>query len=198
MKQSAESSTKKSPWGYQAYLKEEKVLEVEEVIEIVQGIQNLRDRALIILTYLTAGRIREIVRKKDRKSILKSDIKLTDVKERPTLLINLRNQKNKNRKRKNIPVPLDLKENAIFFNLLAPYINDLEMHEELFPISYQRAYKIIHETMGVNPHWIRHLRATHLVVKYGYKEHQLMIYMGWSDPRPAKYYVEMVWQDLMY
>ena len=203
MKQSADcSNSKNPPWSKLLLLKEEKIPELKEIIEIAQGIDNPRNQALFILAYLTAGRIREIVPKLDkqnnyRSSIKKSDLKIVQEKGRDVLIINLRNEKNRNRKRKEIPVPLDIKENVIFWNLIIDYINSLTNDEELFPISYQNAYGIISK-LGFNPHWIRHIRLTHLVTVYGYKEHQLIRYAGWTDSRPGKNYIEMDWTDLLY
>jgi len=206
MEQSAESSSPNNEmgaWYKQRFLKEEKIPTIQDMIEIAESIRYDRDRALFILLYLTGCRIRELVRKKDkvtgrwRKSIIKNDIQLTERNGRKILLINLRNQKNRERKRKDIPIPLDIKENALFFNMLTDYINSLGNESELFPMSYQNAYLVVSK-LGFNPHFIRHIRLTHLVTKYGFKEHQLRIYAGWTDSRPAKNYLEMVWEDLLY
>jgi len=199
MKQSAESSELKNPaWSKQSFLKEERIPTIPEVIEIASGIEKDRDRALFVLAYLTAGRIREIVRNKEKPSIRKNDLEIKDVKGRKILLINMRNQKNKEKKRKELPVPLDIKENAIFWNLLIPHLNTLSNEEELFPITYQTAYYILDRISGWNCHWFRHIRLTHLVVEYDYGAFQLMMYAGWSDLRPAKNYLEMRWTDLLY
>lgn len=201
MEQSAESSgLKNKPWSKQSFLKEERVPTIQEIIGMAETIGKDRDRALVIMTYLTAGRIREVIRRDERPSIKKSDFKIVKEEGRDILLINMRNQKNKDRKRKDIPVPLDLKENALFWNMLTDYLNSLSEDEELFPITYQTAYEILTEKYDINfnPHWFRHVRLTHLVVVYGYKEFQLVRYAGWSDSRPAKRYVEMTWKDLLY
>lgn len=199
MEQSAESSgLKVQAWSKQSFLKSEKIPTVPEIIELAKSIDNNRKRTLFIITYLTAGRIREIVRSKDRKSICKNDLTIVTEDLRLILLINLRNQKNKVRKRKDIPVPLDVKENAILWNMILDHINTVGTNEELFPISYQNAYEIITKLTTWNPHWIRHIRLTHLVTVYGYKEHQLIRYAGWTDSRPAKHYIEMNWKDLLY
>lgn len=199
MEQSAESSNGKPPaWSKQSFLKLEKIPTVNEIIGLANSIDSGRNRCLFVLTYLTAGRIREIVRTKDRKSITKSDMSLVTEEGRTILLINIRNQKNRERKRKDIPIPLDIKENALLWNMILDYINSIKDNEELFPICYQNAYEIITNLTTWNPHWIRHIRLTHLVTVYGYKEHQLRIYAGWTDSRPAKNYIEMNWKDLLY
>lgn len=199
MKQSAESSgLKNKPWSKQSFLQGERIPTVKEVLEIAEGIDKDRDRALFVLAYLTAGRIKEIIRKENRASIRKNDLRITMEGGREVLVIDMRNQKNKDRERKEIPVPLDLEENALFWNMVIPYINTLSNDGELFPIAYKTAYEILDNLIGWNPHWFRHIRLTHLVTVYGYREHQLTMYAGWSDPRPAKNYLQMRWQDLMY
>jgi hypothetical protein len=199
MEESAESSPQKTPaWSKQKYLKEEKIPSINEIIELFSQISRPRDRCLLIMTYLTAGRIKEVIKKEGRTSIKKNDFKIIQEDFKDILLIDLRNEKNRDRKRKEIPVPLDIKENAILWNMMLEYINSLGNEDELFHISYQKAYEIIIKYTGWNPHWIRHLRLTHLVTVYGYKEFQLVRYAGWSDSRPAKNYVEMSWKDLLY
>lgn len=200
-------------WSRQKYLKKEKITPLKEIVGIAQAIEDKRKRALFVLSYLTAGRCQELVRYKGydmingkkvfngerRPSIKKSDLEIEERGGRKILVINLRNEKNKDRLRKEVPVPLDLKENIIFYNMLVPYLNTLGNYDELFPIGYNRAYEII-TSLGKkwNPHWFRHLRLTHLVTIYKYREHQLMMYAGWSDSRPAKRYLEMNWEDLLY
>ena len=191
------------PWGKQKFLKKEKIPTVNGMLSIAQTIRNDRNRVLFVLTYLTAGRLQEIVRYRglgeERGSIRKNDLKIKDKEGRKILLINLRNEKNKNRHRKDIPVPLDIKENEYFYNLISDYIDSLDENEELFQIGYKRGYVILNKiNPGWNPHWIRHIRLTHLVTVYGYREHQLMLYAGWSDNRPAKHYLELRWDDLLY
>lgn len=199
MEQSAESSgLKNKSWSKQSFLKEERIQTIQEIIGMAETIDKDRDRALFILVYLTGGRIKEIIRKEEKPSIKKNDLEIRNVDGREVLLINIRNEKNRKKKRKELPVPLDRKENQLFWNLLIPYLNVLSGDDELFPISYQTAYEIIDKISGWNPHWFRHLRATHLVTVYKYTAHQLMLYMGWSDLRPAKHYSELRWEDLLY
>lgn len=189
-------------WNKQRELKHEKIPTIKEVIDVARDIQNDRDQALFVLAYLTAGRIAEIVRKRTprgyRESLHVNDLKQEFVEGRPILLINIRNQKNRGRFRKEIPVPLDLKENKIFLDMITPFLNSLYEDAEMFPIQIRRAYDIIDKEASVNPHWIRHIRLTHLVTVYDYKEHQLIRYAGWTDSRPAKNYIEMNWKDLIY
>lgn len=200
--QRAQSSTSRKPWDKQCYLDKEKIPTVKEIIDLASEITSDRERCLFVLTYLTAGRMQELVRynhnKENRSSIKGSDISLIEKEGRKILLINLRNEKNKEKHRKDIPIPLDIEENKKLFNLIVPYLNEVQK-EELFPFSYKRAYALLNKIKEEwNPHFIRHIRLTHLVTVYGYREYQLTMYAGWTDPRPAKHYLQMRWEDLLY
>jgi integrase len=191
------------PWDKQIYAKKEKIPTVNGILDLAKSISNDRDRCLFVLTYLTAGRMQELVRysgkDENRDSVKGGDIEIKEKNGRKVLLINLRNEKHLTRHRKDLPVPLDIKENQLFFELISGYLESIEDNEEVFKIGYKRAYVIITQINPYwNPHFIRHIRLTHLVTVYGYREHQLMLYAGWSDPRPAKHYLELRWEDLMY
>lgn len=190
------------PWSKQSYLKKERIPSVENILDLVKGIRNKQSQALFIITYLTAGRMQEIVRydrhDEKRPSIRHSDFKIVNKNDRTILLIDLRNEKNKVKHRKYIPIPLDISFNKELWNLLVDYLNECDT-QELFPFGYKKAYKILTSiTDNWNPHFIRHIRLTHLVTVYGYREHQLTLYAGWTDARPAKCYLEMRWEDLLY
>jgi integrase len=132
----------------------------------------------------------------NRPSITKVNISVVNKNNRRVLLINIRNEKSKEIKNKEIPIPLDRVENIAFYNMLIGYLNTLEINDELFPFNYQRANDLLEET-GFNPHWIRHLRATHLVTVYDFNEQELIKYMGWTDSRPARFYMQLKWSDLL-
>jgi len=55
---------KSSPWKRQRRLKREDIPHQEQIIRMAKSYWDIRDRALFIMTYLTAGRISEIVEKK--------------------------------------------------------------------------------------------------------------------------------------
>lgn len=189
--------SKIQPWSKQKLLKKGKIPSINDIIIIANELE-LRTKALFILAYLSAGRIQELVRDKNKKlpSIKKKDLIVIDKKNRKIMLIGIRNEKNKNKTNKEIPIPLDREENIRFWNLLIEYLNQLELDDELFPFNYQRAYKLLIET-GFNPHWLRHIRLTHCVTIYDFNEMELMQIAGWSDPRPAKHYIELRWSDLL-
>ena len=188
------------PWDNQSYLKKDKCPTIGDIISKAESISEPRTKALFILAYLTAGRICELVRYNRNgikySSIKRKDIKTAIINERNVLVISIRNEKSRDRHTKDFPIPLDKKENIILFNMLVDYINDLEDDEELFTFNYQRAYKLLNP-IDFNPHYIRHIRATHLVTVYDFNEFELTKYMGWSDARPAKHYLELKMTDVL-
>lgn len=187
-------------WSRQKYLQSQGVPNINDIISTAQQIADPRTKALFIITYWTAGRIGEIVRKKDKddnqlNSIKKKDLVFMDINNRPSILINIRNQKNRKKHIKDIPIMLDRRENQELLAELTPYLNKLELEDELFPFAYTYAYKLLTRVFS-NPHWIRHVRLTHLVVLYDFSEHFLKRYAGWTDTRPGQHYVELRWTDL--
>jgi integrase len=189
------------PWGQQKGLKDTKVPNINEVTLMAEGIDKPVVRALFVLSYLTAGRICELVRY-NRKGIRKDSIKrydfvMTEKQGRKVILITLRNEKNRKRGTKDIPIPLDRDDNVNLFNLVKPYLDSIPMDSELFPFGYQNAYKQLKKYVDWNPHWFRHIRATHLITMYGLNEQLLIRFMGWTDSRPAKHYSELRWEDLL-
>lgn len=188
------------PWHLQDKLKKESVPGINDLLIMADRLESPRDKALLMLTYLTAGRICEIVRY-NRKgiqhlSIKRKDLIVTEKNNRKTLLITVRNEKNRQRKNKQLPIPLDKEENIIVLEPVKDYIKDLDLDEELFPFGYKNALKILHK-VGLNPHFLRHIRLTHLVTLYDFNEQELRMYAGWTDGRPAKHYIELRWGDLL-
>jgi hypothetical protein len=190
-------------WSKQRELQKESIPTINDIILIAQNISNSRTRALFIITYWTAGRICEVVRYKrtikgeliQRDSIKKKDIIITARNDRPLILINMANQKNKKRVTKEIPIALDRKDNQILWYYFKPYYESLNLEDEMFPFGYMTAYKSLKEFYP--PHFIRHIRLTHLSVNYDFTEQLLKRYAGWTDTRPSSHYVEMKWSDFL-
>lgn len=164
----------------------------------------LRARALIAIYYLTAGRLTEIVKKKgfDGKpqdgvyeGVRKQDIVFDEIDDKPVMYIRIPNRKNKKRKTKRQPIPIGLEEPIV--KHLKAYLDIVNITNfPLFHFSSKRATQIINDTTGFNPHFWRHIRATHLVTLYDFNEQALIEFMGWTDARPAKAYMELSKKDL--
>ena len=210
-------------WNRQKRLKEiytdEEVPDIDELYNMISNIrignvnvkkQTMRARALFAMYYLTACRVSEIVRcpylrivingqeKKiphEYNGIRKKDIKFGRIKGKLCMLIRTENRKNKQRKTKRQPIPIELEKRIAVF--IKRYIDKLHDDSILFDFQSKRATQIINQTTGFNVHFIRHIRATHLVTKYDFNEQALIKFMGWTDARPAKFYMELAPTDLL-
>lgn len=182
-------------WTYQKQLQElESIPSPEEIIMISNNIKELRNQCLFILCYLTGGRISELV---DRKGIKPENFSKQFVDDREIIVINITNLKNKHRHRKEIPIPLDKEISKELFIKAYEYISSIGYNTLLFDFTRQQAYNIIKKNTGLNPHYMRHIRATHLALYHDFNEFLLVKYMGWTDSRPAKHYMELKWKDIL-
>lgn len=201
----------------------EEVPSIEELDRIASNIHprcvtypefyTARARALFVLLYLTGARGSEIVKcpylmrrakrqegvyewaeEHEYEGVRKSDIKQGLVDDLPCLFVRIENRKHRLRRTKRQPIPILLEKDLV--RHLYHYLNLLDKDEILFPFQIKRATQIINETINWNLHFLRHIRATHLVVKYDFNEQLLVKYMGWTDSRPAKHYMELSTKDM--
>ena len=122
------------------------------------------------------------------------DLRMIEHTNHNFLEIRTENRKNKNKKTKLLPIPID-KEIEIL-KYLNDYLASLQPEELLFKFTPIRARQIINKSTGMNIHFIRHIRATHLITLYSFNEQMLIKFMGWSDSRPAKSYMQLSSEDL--
>lgn len=176
---------------------DEEVPDIGELNELISNInlglvnprkQTLRARALFAMYYLTACRLSEVLECK------KKDLLVRIIDGKSCLLIRTKNKKHRSRKSKRQPIPIQ-KERIIVKHIYR-YIKPLEEEDLLFEFKEKRATQIINETTDFNPHFIRHIRATHLISKYDFNEQMLIKFMGWTDSRPAKHYMELKSKDV--
>jgi len=127
------------------------------------------------------------------KGIRKKDFKIEEIDGRKCLFIRTENRKHKKRKTKRQPIPIEFESGIVYY--LLDYLRMLDSDSFLFPFGPKRATQIINTTTGFNIHFIRHIRATHLVTIYDFNEQMLVQFMGWTDSRPAKSYIELRSRD---
>ena len=157
---------------------------------MAKDISNLQDRALLVFAYLTAGRSGEIA-----GTVKKVGCQYMDSGGRSILLITMPNLKNRVRKQKQLPIPLD-KEGELVA-MLQEYLDLLSDENILFPFCSRTAREKMKSIVGFDIRYMRHVRATHLVTMYDFNEQLLVRFMGWTDSRPAKYYMELRWVDFL-
>lgn len=148
----------------------------------------------------------------------------TDNYGRPALIAQVMTEKNRQTPLRVVPAVMAASDKATPFQQIETqitkaidnYIASLPRDALLFPgITRQKAFyyfnkysidvralvvkerKII-ELPGfkLHPHYLRHVRLTHLVEEYNYSTIALMQYAGWTDPRPASVYLQLDWRHL--
>lgn len=110
------------------------------------------------------------------------------------LLFNIQNRKNKHKLRKEVPIIESIDKG--FVEIIERYLQTLTWEQPLFKFSKVWSWKIVHRIVGCNPHFLRDIRLTHLVVLFHRDGSRLQKYAGWSDLRPASSYVQLSWQDI--
>lgn len=154
-----------------------------------------RNLALISALYITGGRASEV-----------AEIKLKDISfEDSWIYIRLINRKNKINKRKEIMADFDIEKPFIkwlvkYYHYRINQTDDLETY--LFPmmqgeVEYDtplRQTAIYNNTtryVGINPHFFRKLRASHLLEYYGLGVKELQQYLGWSSVLSSEPYLRI-------
>lgn len=159
-------------------------------MQMVNRSNNLQDRALVVFSYLTAGRANEICGKPRKR-----DISFIVQKDRRIMLVTMPNLKNRMRHYKRLPVPIDREGNLV--GIMVDYLDRLNDEDILFPFSSRTGREKMKRLCGFDFRYMRHIRLTHLVVIYDFNEQLLVRFAGWTDSRPAKHYMELRWVDFL-
>lgn len=228
----------KKPWETHEELKTNNIPSQKEIYMIALSYEDPEHRALFILTYLTAGRISEIVPRKflyknhykthwdedettgarvkrivrtgkdnktpvverrskifiDYPGICKHNLDFKQIDGKNILEIGMANRKNKKFKRKYIPIPVQKEQNLL--SLLMDYASRLPDGSPLFSFGVSKARKILSKS-GMNPHFLRDIRLTHMVTVYNFNAFQLVRFAGWKNISPAERYIRMSTRDLV-
>lgn len=182
--------------------KDRRILSRNELLEIINGIKNPRDRALICFLYLTGARISEALQ-----------VTKNDIEEREGyILINLPTlKKYKILGKTTLPdgrkklltqrdiqrrvVPINPARDQEFLDHIIGWFQ-AQVNITLFGFKSRiRAWQILHR-YDLFPHYLRHLRLTHLVTERNFTDQDLIKFTGWADSKPAKYYIHLRWEDI--
>ena len=127
--------------------------------------------------------------------IQKRDITFQNINNIKVMVVSIENRKNKAEKRKTIPIPIEKEIEMV--KVINNYIERLPYEAVLWPYSVSKGERLINKAFGLNAHFLRDIRATHLALDYGFTEYQLIMYLGWKDGRPAARYVRKDWKKLV-
>lgn len=158
----------------------------QELLNIVNKIYNLEHRAFICFMYLTGARISEVV-----KEVKKYQLEYQTINKVPFLIVNnVKTLKRRTPVYRRIPIPLTRKEGG-FVKSFIDYVEPLPKETVLFNFSRKFAWKLIRDKTYLFPHYLRHVRLTHLKTEYGYDALDLKQFTGWKDTRPAEVYAHL-------
>ena len=180
------------PWEKQEALIGDRGKEMpsqKQLIEVSQKLKEGQERVLFLLTYITAGRISEVV------ELQCNSIQPVFKEGRNAFTITMPNRKNKHDTTKIIPIPLDRELEAAFIEPVYQFVKDKTGRIFRFKTP-ARAWQILGK-VGYNPHFLRHVRLTHMETIYGLSSERLRNYAGWTDNRPATHYVKLNWGDIL-
>jgi integrase len=206
---------------YTQKLKESPILTREELVKrITIDSITVRDRALIAFLYLSACRIEEVVRyvkTKNLRRVLRNKetkeleskplehtikagdpIKKSQIEIRPGTIIivnDVRTLKRKKYYARKIPIPINDRERELVAMFIW-YLKSLNEDEYLFDISRVRAWQIL-RSIDLHPHYLRHMRNTHLAIDYNMSSSQIQKLNGWGVSSTADVYVHLNIEDLI-
>lgn len=144
--------------------------------------------------YYTGARIGELVQ------ITQQDITIS--KENSNFIeVKLRTEKNPHSPYRFIPININSEPDALDI-----FIKNKEPESLLFPkynstildTSFMRVIrrKFNEFWPGVAPHYFRHCRLTHCITDFDFNDQELVKYAGWTDSKPARWYVSLKTTDL--
>lgn len=196
------------------------ILKRYEILERINALDNIRDRALVAFLYLTGCRIEEVVkyyweaqthrRLKIKKGqpetkdlpipikVLKGEpIKKKQLEFKNDVIIiqdvrSLKRGKYEDSKRVRLRnVPIFIAPNEMpFIEIVQEYIKTKGLDDPLFDMTRQRASQILNK-IGMFNHYLRHIRDTHLVLDYGFSAAELKQYNNWASSITADNYVHL-------
>jgi integrase len=153
-------------------------------------LEHPRDKALIAMVYLLAGRITEVLKLRPKDITVEEDF----------MVVSLWTAKRKKGvKTRKVPVPLRHPLVQVF----AEWFKQVKPNQPIFynfwnpekPISRVQAWKILKKAKAdMWLHLLRHIRLSELVDKFNFDPFRLQQFAGWTDVRPASFYVHLGWK----
>lgn len=116
------------------------------------------------------------------------------------LSIKINTEKNPHAPIRHIPINTKKEPESIQVFTLTPNSNDLcfaPYSPGILINTYLRTMrKKFNEFWKVAPHYFRHCRLTHCITEFDFNDQELVKYAGWTDSKPAKWYINLKTTDL--
>lgn len=180
---------------------------LKEQLNLIQGKQGLRNKALICFIYLSGCRISEVVPDKRAGTTgvvfdqIQPDSKDdTYVEFRELLILKLRDE-NKGLRR---TVAINRFKDQFYLDIILNYLNEQKIlgrkgNDVIWGFSRQRGLQIIKQYFPEYfCHYFRSLRARFLVTEYDFNSYRLQQYFGWSSVKSTTEYVKLSTKDIKY
>lgn len=160
---------------------------------LIEGIPVAREKAIFGMLYGFGLRVGELLQL-TKKSLAEKIISGTKF-----YILTVPTEKNPHIPYRNLPLPILPEKDGwlmeIVASLEALHKNSPD-NQRMFPHHRVTVYKWCRKWLGFHPHWLRHLRLTHLANE-GKGEYYLSKYAGWTSGQPAKTYVKISYMDLL-
>jgi len=179
---------------------------IQDNVALAARYMSPEPRFLASFLYLSGQRISEFL------ATRRSDITFQEHDGKEFMVINSLTEKNNEYPRRVIPVCRDGAEIPIF-DYCCEYLKGIPQDQLICSKSRTNCWNLLSsqaveidcinqdKTMGrrsiqVFPHFLRHCRASHLVMFHGFDIYQLMEFFGWRSPITPSIYAKMGWKSL--
>ena len=180
------------PWSRQRRFTSGELPSRREVIDRIVSISDERTRFIAAFMYLTGCRVGEMVRGNDGLPTVVRENVFKDGEYHDCLKFTLRNEKNPHKEFKVKILPVKICEDQELCNVIISLIR----YFSHVP-GKRRIEQLLSDSIGWNPHFLRHLRLTDLATRKKFTDQQLTRWAGWSDSRPARTYIKYRYEELL-
>lgn len=169
----------------------------EDIRRLIEGITTLKSQALICVLYGLGVRISECNTIK-AADIERTILEVQGIEETKAIeVLRTYTKTLKNRTEHERFLFIVPKKEPWLVAPIEKYALSCTPTEIMFPQSRMALHKLVVKETGINPHGFRKIRGYHLVTKFNWTDQQLVKFMGWTDSRPAKYYIKLRGRDIL-
>lgn len=179
---------------------------IEEVAALAERYDKPDVRFMCSFLYLTGQRVSEFLETRA------ADITMQELDGREILVVNSLTEKNRVQPRRILPIARSGDEKPMV-DYCMKYMEKMEPKQRLMEYSRTNCWNLLSSQMvsiniidldktmkataiRVYPHFLRHCRASHLVMFHNYDIYKLMQFFGWRSLLTPSIYAKMDWRSL--